>query len=314
MNPPFHPPSVCPSANLSPFHLPHTETRQWGPHPSSVFTTCMPPLGHSLTTGAPVSVFCTSFPACIFFFVQTLLLPTFVFVVTVGDLFPFVATRNPCHPWLESPFSFFLILTSSISSEHNPGLFPLSSAFILLCPASGTTYLGSCRPHDTRSCPNGCGHALYHTSSNQGQSGVLPLFDVIYVPLPPHTISRFHGVLFASGSRVTFFVDINTLFQKGDSILVLIPHLMSDLGRHRRTHHSPLMSLTPLTFDANTFSCYGGSYYATIAVFIIICRRPLNLVGPPLPTLLSLFPAATITTGSEYVPLQNCLLSLSFRP
>jgi hypothetical protein len=37
MNPPFHPPSVCPSANLSSFHLPHTETRQWGPHPSSVF-------------------------------------------------------------------------------------------------------------------------------------------------------------------------------------------------------------------------------------------------------------------------------------
>jgi hypothetical protein len=37
MNPPFHPPSVCPSANLSPFHQPHTETRQWGPHPSSVF-------------------------------------------------------------------------------------------------------------------------------------------------------------------------------------------------------------------------------------------------------------------------------------
>jgi hypothetical protein len=89
---------------------------------------------------------------------------------------------------------------------------------------------------------------------------------------------------------------------------------MRDLGRHREKHHCSLMSLTPTTFDANTFSCCGGSYYATIAVFIIICRRPLNLVGPPLPTLLSLFPAATITTGSEYVPLQNCLLPLSFRP
>jgi hypothetical protein len=99
------------------------------------------------------------------------------------------------------------------------------------------------------------------------------------------------------------FVDISILFQKGDSILVLISHLMSDLGRHRRNHHSPLMSLTPITFDANTFSCCGGSYYATIAVFIIICRRPLNLVGPPLPTSLSLFTSATITTGSEYVPL-----------
>ena len=44
------------------------------------------------------------------------------------------------------------------------------------------------------------------------------------------------------------------------------------------------------------------------------CRRPLNLVGPPLPTSLSWFTSATITTGSEYVPLQTCLLPLSFRP
>jgi hypothetical protein len=63
------------------------------------------------------------------------------------------------------------------------------------------------------------------------------------------------------------FVDISTLFQKGDSILVLISHSMSDLGRHRGKHHCSLMSLTPITFDANTFSCCGGSYFATIAVF-----------------------------------------------
>ena len=119
---------------------------------------------------------------------------------------------------------------------------------------------------------------------------------------------------FASGSRILLFVDISTLFQKGDSILVLISHSMRDLGRHRGKHHCSLMSLTPITFDANTFSCCGGSYYATIAVFTIICRRPLNLVGPPLPTSLSLFTSATITIGSEYVPLHNCLLPLSFRP
>jgi hypothetical protein len=89
---------------------------------------------------------------------------------------------------------------------------------------------------------------------------------------------------------------------------------MRDLGRHRGKHHCSLMSLTPITFDANTFSCCGGSYFATIALFIINCRRPLNLVGPPMPTSLSLFTSATITTGSEYVPLQNCLLPLSFRP
>jgi hypothetical protein len=119
---------------------------------------------------------------------------------------------------------------------------------------------------------------------------------------------------FASGSRVPLFVDINTIFQKGDSILILIFHLMRDLGRHRGKHHCSLMSLTPITFDANTFSCCGGSYFATIAVFIISCRRPLNLVGPPMPTSPSLFISATITYGSEYVPLQNCLLPLSFLP
>jgi hypothetical protein len=89
---------------------------------------------------------------------------------------------------------------------------------------------------------------------------------------------------------------------------------MRDLGRHRGKLHFSPMSLTPITFDANTFSCCGGSYFATIAVFIINCRRPLNLVGPPLPTSLSLFTSATITTGSEYVPLHNCLLPLSFLP
>jgi hypothetical protein len=52
----------------------------------------------------------------------------------LATCFPVLATRNPCHPWLETPFSFFLILTSSISSEHNPGLLPLSSAFIYFVP------------------------------------------------------------------------------------------------------------------------------------------------------------------------------------
>jgi hypothetical protein len=52
---------------------------------------------------------------------------------------------------------------------------------------------------------------------------------------------------------------------------------MRDLGWHRVKHHCSLLSLTPITFDANTFSCYGGSYFATIAVSSFICRRPLNL-------------------------------------
>jgi hypothetical protein len=132
MNPPFHPPSVCPSANLSPFHLPHTETRQWGPHPSSVFTTFMPPLGHSLTLGHPFLYF-VHFSHIIFLY-KHLLLPTFVFVVTVGDLLSFFGHTQPMSPLVGVIPSHFPFLTSSISSEHNPGLLPLSSAFIYFVP------------------------------------------------------------------------------------------------------------------------------------------------------------------------------------
>jgi hypothetical protein len=87
---------------------------------------------------------------------------------------------------------------------------------------------------------------------------------------------------------------------------------MRDLGRHRGKHHCSLLSLAPITFDANTLSCYGGSYFATIAVLFVICRRPLNLVGPSMPTSSSLLITVIIAYYSEYVPLQNCLLPLSF--
>jgi hypothetical protein len=69
--------------------------------------------------------------------------------------------------------------------------------------------------------------------------------------------------------------------------------------------------LAPITFDANTLSCYGGSYFATIAVSVIF-RRPLNVVGPSMPTSSLLIITAIIACYSEYVPLQNCLLPLSF--
>jgi hypothetical protein len=107
MNPPFHPPSVCPSANLSSFHLPHTETRQWGPHPSSVFPEI------SALPGALISHWGTRF--CILY-----IFPTFIHYLLYKRLyFPvlyfcrhcwrptfLLATRNPCHPWLEHYFSF----------------------------------------------------------------------------------------------------------------------------------------------------------------------------------------------------------------
>jgi hypothetical protein len=119
---------------------------------------------------------------------------------------------------------------------------------------------------------------------------------------------------FASGSRVPLLSTSAQFFQKGDSILILILHLMIDLRRHRVKHHCSLLSLAPITFDANTFSCYGGSYFATIAVISIIFRRPLNLVGPSILASSSILISAIITYYSEYVPLQNCLLPLSLPP
>jgi hypothetical protein len=89
---------------------------------------------------------------------------------------------------------------------------------------------------------------------------------------------------------------------------------MRDLGRHREKQHCSLLSLAPITFDANTLSCYGGSYFATIAVLFVICRRPLNLVGPSMPTSSSLLITVIVAYYSEYVPLQNCLLPLSLPP
>jgi hypothetical protein len=49
------------------------------------------------------------FPTFIILLYKHLLLPTFAFVVTIGDLLSFFTTRNPCHPWLEYSFSFSLV-------------------------------------------------------------------------------------------------------------------------------------------------------------------------------------------------------------
>jgi hypothetical protein len=74
--------------------------------------TFLPYQGHSFYTGAPVSVFCTSFPNLFIIHCTNTFIPSHfhfaTLVITVGDLLPFLATRNPCHPWLEHHFSFTL--------------------------------------------------------------------------------------------------------------------------------------------------------------------------------------------------------------
>ena len=130
MNPPFHPPAVCPSANLSSLHLPHTKTHQWGTRFCILYI--FPTFIHYLLY------------RCLYF-------PSFNFVVTIGDLLSF---------W---PHATHVTLGWIITSHFTPvgivyifRVLPRSLTFILWiyspCPASGTTYPWSCRPPDTRSC------------------------------------------------------------------------------------------------------------------------------------------------------------------
>jgi hypothetical protein len=128
MNPPFHPPSVCPSANLSPLHLPHTETRQWGPHPSSVSQEVF------ALSGALISHWGTCF--CILY-----IFPKFIYSSLYKHLyfqsFPVIYFRR--HRWRPSflfwPHATHVTLgwsltshlppsASSIFSEYYPGHLP----------------------------------------------------------------------------------------------------------------------------------------------------------------------------------------------
>jgi hypothetical protein len=70
-------------------------------------------------------------------------------------------------------------------------------------------------------------------------------------------------------------------FQKGDNILTLITFTMS-LIWYRENHHFSLLSLSPITFNFNTISCYGGSYYETIGV-VLYYPTTSEFVRPSIP-------------------------------
>jgi hypothetical protein len=67
-----------------------------------------PPWGTHFTLGHPF-LYLYIFPKFIHYLLyKPLYFPLFTLVVTVGDLLSFLATLNPCHPWLEHSFSFTL--------------------------------------------------------------------------------------------------------------------------------------------------------------------------------------------------------------
>jgi hypothetical protein len=120
MNPPFHPRPVFPSANLPSFHLPHTETHQWGPHPSSIFEA-----KYSLC-GPPISHWGTHFSICTF-------LPK-LFVIYCTNAF------------ISSPYIIFLsspLATCFLHFGQKKPMSPLVGALLIIYPCRHHPYLQS---------------------------------------------------------------------------------------------------------------------------------------------------------------------------
>jgi hypothetical protein len=135
MNPPFHLQSVCPSVNLSSFHLPHTETHQWGPHPSSVSQE------KSALPGALISRWGTHFCICTFLPKLFVIYCTNTFISSHYIFFCHHRWRlasfwpRATHVTLGWIISYHLpLLASSISSEHPTGHLPRLSEFVYLVP------------------------------------------------------------------------------------------------------------------------------------------------------------------------------------
>jgi hypothetical protein len=169
MNPSFHPPSVFPSVNLSSFHLPHTETHRWGPHPSSVFQEISALHGALISHWGTCFCICTFSPNYSLFIVQTPLFSVISFCRHRWRLDSFFVHTQPMSPLVGALLLIY-------SCQHHPYLqsttlvtylYPLNLFTLSRLWHNLSLVLSSPR-HSTLS--HGCGHALYHTPSNQGQS------------------------------------------------------------------------------------------------------------------------------------------------
>jgi hypothetical protein len=132
MNPPFHPQSVYPSSNFPSFHLPHTKTHPWGPHPPPILQeNCALP-------GPTILHWGTRFYICT-------LIPYYLFIVQmpfVSNIYITPFCRHLWRPsslfWKAQPMSplvgalliIYPYLTLSISSEYPTGHLPLPSEFV----------------------------------------------------------------------------------------------------------------------------------------------------------------------------------------
>jgi hypothetical protein len=137
----------------------------------------------------------------LFFWYKHLLLQTIAFVVTIGDLLWPHATRVTLG-W--SIPSHFPLLTSSISSEHNPGLLPLSSAFIFFVPPLAQLTSDLVVPLTLDLVPTvAATPCLIHLPTKGRLESSHSLTSSMYLCLPIPSVDSME-YLFASGSRVTF--------------------------------------------------------------------------------------------------------------
>jgi hypothetical protein len=137
----------------------------------------------------------------LFFWYKHLLLQTIAFVVTIGDLLWPHATRVTLG-W--SIPSHFPLLTSSISSEHNPGLLPLSSAFIFFVPPLAQLTSDLVVPMTLDLVPTvAATPCLIHLPTKGSLESSHFLTSSMYLCLPIPSVDSME-YLFASGSRVTF--------------------------------------------------------------------------------------------------------------
>jgi hypothetical protein len=152
------------------FHQPHTETRQWGPHPSSVFyNNSALPGARTLHWGTRFCI-CTSIPKIIYyllFIVQTR--SQYIFCHHSWRLFLFWPYATHVTLGLEQHLSFnprrhcpHLQSTQPVSYPYPLNLFTLSRLWHNLAPVLSSTYYSPLL--------HGCGHHFLHISSNQGQS------------------------------------------------------------------------------------------------------------------------------------------------
>jgi hypothetical protein len=132
-----HEPSISSTISLpicEPLSISPTSYRNspMGPPPFIKFpsTFCLPWGIHY--TGAPVSVFCTSSPIY-FSCTNTCYYKPLFLSSPLATCFPFGHTQ-PMSPLVGVFLLIFPLLTSSISSEHDPGHLPPSSAFIYFVP------------------------------------------------------------------------------------------------------------------------------------------------------------------------------------